>query len=56
MKSYSLLLPILTITLTSCTYNISMAHTEGQASDVVDTEQSPTNDVKPSLEIPLPKL
>lgn len=26
-----------------CTYNISMAHTEGVASDVIDDTQSPTN-------------
>lgn len=43
---------ILTAIFASCTYNISMAHTEGQASDVVDSTQSP--DVKPNIEIPNP--
>lgn len=35
----------------SCTYNISMVHTEGAASDVIETTQTPTSDVK--AEIPL---
>lgn len=28
--------------LGSCTYSISMAHTEGTASDVIDEQQSPS--------------
>lgn len=33
----------------SCTYNISMVHTEGSASDVIDTEQEAKPDVKTDL-------
>ncbi len=42
----------LTIVLSSCTYNISMAHTEGTATDVIDDTQSNTPDVAPVLNIP----
>jgi hypothetical protein len=37
----------------SCTYNISMAHTSGQASDVIDDIQTPQNTVSPTIEAPL---
>jgi hypothetical protein len=33
----------------SCTYSITMVHTEGQATDVVDEVQSNTPDVKTSI-------
>ncbi|HXN74964.1 MAG TPA: hypothetical protein VN855_00545 [Candidatus Acidoferrum sp.] len=36
-----------------CTFNISMAHTEGSASDVIDDTQAPTNDIAPQLQIPM---
>jgi hypothetical protein len=38
------LLPLLMICLflSSCTYNISMAHTEGTASDTIDDNATPT--------------
>ena len=39
--------------LSSCTYNISMVHTAGTASDVIDEVSSQTADVKPTLTIPL---
>lgn len=35
----------------SCTYNISLVHTEGTATDVIDTAQSPTSDLQ--VDIPL---
>ena len=41
---------------TSCTYNISMAHTEGSASDVIDDTQSNTPNVSPNLTIPVSAL
>lgn len=37
--------------LTSCTYSITMVHTEGSASDVVDEQQTPTADVKPDIKV-----
>lgn len=36
-----------------CTYSIIMNHTEGQASDVVDENQTASPDIRPSLTIPL---
>lgn len=39
--------------LCSCTYNISMAHTEGAASDVIDDTQSNTANISPNLTIPI---
>jgi|HubBroStandDraft_4_1064222.scaffolds.fasta_scaffold11096_8 hypothetical protein len=39
--------------LTSCTYNVSMAHTEGSASDVIDDTQSNTPDISPTITVPL---
>lgn len=38
--------------MTSCTYNISMAHTEGSASDVIDDTQTNSPDVSPTVSIP----
>lgn len=38
---------------TSCTYSITMIHTEGTATDVVDEEQDASADVKPKLSIPV---
>lgn len=42
---------ILSITLVGCTINFSNVSSSGEASDVIDTEQTPTNDIK--AEIPL---
>ena len=38
--------------LTSCTYNISMVHTEGSASDVIDDTQSAAPNISPTISIP----
>lgn len=40
------------VALSSCTYTISMAHTEGEANDVVDATSTPTADVSPTINIP----
>lgn len=37
----------------SCTISFQNISTHGTATDLVDENQSPTNDVKPSLVIPL---
>lgn len=47
-----LILLSLLILLDSCTYTITLVHTEGQASDVVDETTTSSTDVSPSLEIP----
>ena len=39
--------------LNGCTYSITMVHTEGQASDVVDETQTNTPDVKTDMNIPM---
>lgn len=39
--------------LQSCTYSITMVHTEGTASDVVDETQSNTPNVSPDVNIPI---
>ncbi len=43
------------ITLTGCTnISITCVHTEGQATDVVDSEQSPKTDATVSPDISIP--
>lgn len=37
----------------ACTYSIIMNHTEGQASDVVDENQTVSPDIRPTVTIPL---
>lgn len=44
------LIPIL---LKSCTYNVSMAHTQGTANDVIDDTSSNTPNVSPAITIPV---
>lgn len=40
-------------TMTSCTYNISMAHTSGMADDVIDDNASNTPNISPNITVPL---
>ncbi len=47
---------MMTIMMIGCTYNISMAHTEGTASDVIDDTQSNAPDVSPTVSIPATAL
>jgi hypothetical protein len=35
-----------------CTYSVVMNHTEGEASDVVDTNQTASPDVSPEITLP----
>ena len=55
MKSF--VLPLLTISMlacmTACTYNVSMAHTEGTAEDVIDDTASNTPNVSPTVTVPV---
>ncbi len=46
-------LGINSVYLTSCTYNVSMIHTEGTASDVIDDSASNTPNVVPTVTIPV---
>lgn len=38
-------------TIQSCTYNISMAHTEGVAHDTIDDTSTNSPDVKPNISL-----
>lgn len=40
----------------ACTYNVSMVHTEGEATDVIDSNQSAEPDISPTLSIPASAL
>lgn len=42
------------LSLTSCTVNISQVHTEGEATDIIDTDQSPSNNVETALDANFP--
>jgi hypothetical protein len=39
--------------LTSCTFNVSMAHTQGTATDTIDDTASNTPDISPTITIPV---
>lgn len=43
----------LCVSLSSCTYNVSMAHTSGYADDVIDDTNSNTPNISPNVTIPL---
>jgi hypothetical protein len=45
-------LMLLLLSFTSCTYSVTMTHTEGFASDIVDQNQTPTADVTSNLSLP----
>jgi hypothetical protein len=44
---------LLCLCCTSCTYNVSMAHTSGTADDVIDDTASNTPNVAPTVTVPL---
>lgn len=37
--------------IAACTYSVNMVLNHGTASDVVDETQSPSNDVKPNIQL-----
>jgi len=45
------LLTFMCLILSSCTYNISMAHTQGRATDVIDSTQSAK--ATPTISVPV---
>lgn len=47
-----ILAAMISLVCTSCTYNISMAHTQGTADDVIDDTQSNTPNVSPTVSVP----
>ena len=44
---------VIALCLSSCTYNVSMAHTSGTAEDVIDDNLTNTPDVSPTVNIPV---
>lgn len=47
------LLVSLVCLLSSCSYNVSMAHTSGMAEDVIDDTSSNTSNISPKITLPL---
>lgn len=39
--------------LNSCTFNMSMAHTQGTATDVIDDTASNTPNISPTITVPV---
>lgn len=50
------LITAMSIFLVSCSYSISLVHTEGHAEDVIDDTKTNTTDVAPSLSVPVSGL
>ena len=44
---------IMFLYLSGCTYSVNLVHTEGNAEDVIDEDQSPTTDLDANLSLPL---
>ena len=42
--------------LTACTYNVSMSHVSGSATDTMDDAQTTTPTVSPNISIPVKPL
>lgn len=47
---------LLLTSLVSCTYSVTLAHTEGQATDLIDQNQRADPDVDANLSIPATAL
>lgn len=58
MKFYLFSLFMLSMVLTGCTYSITMVHTEGTATDVVDetATNTPSTSITPTVSIPATAL
>jgi hypothetical protein len=48
-----IVIPFLALLCAGCTYSISLVHTEGQASDIIDENQTANPNISPNLNIPL---
>ena len=44
---------LLSISMTACTYNVSMAHTSGGSTDTIDDNLTNTPDVSPTVTVPV---
>ena len=52
-KKIALILGVMVIACSACTYSINMAHTSGTATDLIDEEQVATPDISPTVTIPV---
>lgn len=43
------IIALVVLPFSSCTYNISMIHTQGEATDVIDNNQKTEGEVSPSV-------
>jgi len=48
-----LLVSLSSLILSACTFNVSMAHTQGTATDTIDDTASNQPNVSPSLTVPV---
>ena len=57
-RSSSVVLLIITacMLLTACNYSVTLAHTEGTTSDLIDQDEKADANVSPSFTIPLKAL
>ncbi len=44
---------LISLMCTSCTYSITMVHTTGTATDIVDTDQGASAKIDPNINIPI---
>ena len=49
-----LLIAVLLITLFSCTLSVTTIHTQGEAADIVDEQQTTTPQVSTAVHLPIP--
>ena len=56
MKKNLFMIGATLLLLSSCTYSITMVHTEGEATDVVDETTTPSTNISPKLSIPAASL
>lgn len=47
---------LMLIMTSSCTYSINMVHTQGSADDIVDENQKADADVKPNVNVSIPPI
>ena len=53
MNKFGVILSLVFLSLTSCTFNVSMAHTQGRARDTIDTSQDPKAKFDADVDIPI---
>ena len=49
---FGILFGLFFLLTSACTYNVSMVHTEGTATDVIDNDQTADPNIAPTVNIP----